>query len=73
MDDLDDHLAGGDRLCHRRPGGLFGHPLDEIAGNGKAYVRLQKRGANFAERGDDVSLGQRAGLGETVEHATKAF
>ena len=73
MDDLDDHLAGGDRLGDGSAGGLVLHPLDEIAGDGKGDVRLQQGHANFAQRGDDVGLGQRAGLGQAVEDATKAF
>ncbi len=73
MDDLDDLLAGGDRLGDGLPGGLVLHALDEIAGDGKRDVGLQQGDAHLAQRGGDVGLGQRALLGQTVEDAAKAF
>ena len=39
----------------------------------QARLRFAKRYADFTERGDDICLGEGAGLGQSVEDATKAF
>ncbi|GAB1364912.1 hypothetical protein MASR1M32_41480 [Rhodobacter sp.] len=73
MDELDHHLAGGDRLGDSRSGGLFLHPLDEVARDRQRDVGLQQGHAHLAQGGDDIGLGQRTGPGQAVEDATKAF
>ena len=72
MDDLDDLLAGRDRLGDGGAGGLRGDALDEIARDGERDVGFQQGDANLAHGGADIVLGQRALLGEAVEDAAQA-
>ena len=73
MDDLDDLLARRDRLGDGLAGGLDLDGLDEIAGDGQRDVGFQQRGANLAQGGIDIGLGQRALLGQTVKDAAQAI
>ena len=69
VDDLDDLLAGGDRLGDGLAAGLVLHPLDEVAGDRQRDVGLEQGDADLAQRGRDVLVGQRALAGELVEDA----
>ena len=71
MDDLDDLLAGGDRFGDGLAFGLLGDGLDEVAGDGEGDVGLQQGHADFAQRGRDVVVAERALFGELAEDAGK--
>ena len=60
MDDLDDHLAGLDRLQHSGADGLGAHLVDERADHVERHVGLEQRAAHLAQRRRDIRLGQRA-------------
>ncbi len=69
VDDLDDLLAGGDRLGDGLAAGLVVDSLDEIAGDRERDVGLEQGDADLAQRGRDVLVGERALAGELVEDA----
>ena len=69
VDDLDDLLAGGDRLGDRLALGLVADLLDEVAGDRQRDVGFEQRGADLAQRGGDVLVGERALAGERAEDA----
>ena len=73
MDDLHDHLAGGDGFGDGGTGGAVLHALDELARDRQRDVGLQQCGAHLAQRGDHIGFGQRALFRQTVEDAAKAF
>ncbi len=73
MDDLDDLLAGGDRLGDSLARGLLLHLLDELARDGQRNVRLQKRDAHLAQGRLHIFFGKCTLLGEPVEDAGEAF
>ncbi len=73
MDDLDDHLAGLDRLQHRRADRLFAHAVGEGAHNLKCNVGFQQRAAHLAQRSSDIRLAERAAAGQPVKDGTKPF
>ena len=72
VDDLDDLLAGGDRLGDRLALGLVAHRLHEVAGDRQRDVGLEQRRADLAQCGRDVLVGQRALAGEPAEDAGRA-
>ena len=69
VDDLDDLLAGGDGLGDGLALGLVGDGLDEVAGDGERDVGFEQRGADLAQRGGDVLVGEGALAGERAEDA----
>ena len=69
MDDLDDHLAGLDRLDHLRADGLVAHLVGEGAHDLKRDVGLEQRAPHLAQRRVDILLRQRATARELVENA----
>ena len=73
MHDLDDLLTGGDGFGHCLANSPGLDRFDKVARHIQRDVCFQQSGAHFAQGGVDISLGQRAGLGQTVEDATKAF
>ena len=72
VDDLDDHLAGGDRLQDILTNGLLGDGVDEAAGDGERDVGFEQRDPHFAHGIAHVLLTQRAAALELVEHPAKA-
>ena len=54
MDDLDDHLAGLDRLHDLGADGLLAHPVGEGAHDFERDVGLEQRPAHLAQRRRDV-------------------
>ena len=73
MDDLDDHLAGLDRLQHRGADGLLAHLVGEGPHHFERHVGLEQRTAHLAQRRRDISLGKRAAAGEAVQDGAKAL
>ena len=71
--DLDDHLAGRDRLHHLDADRLRLHALGEGARHIERDVGLEQRAADLAQTGVDVGFAQRAAAGETVENAAEIF
>ena len=69
VDDLDDLLAGGDGLGDGLALGLVGDLLDEVAGDRQRDVGFEERGADLAQRGGDVLVGEGALAGERAEDA----
>ncbi len=67
--DLDDHLAGRDRLDDVDADRALLHLLDEGARHVERDVGLQQRAANLAQRRVDVLLRQRAAPRQAVENA----
>ena len=72
MDDLDDHLAGLDRLEDLGADGLFAHLVGEGAHDFERHVGLEQRAANLAQRRRDIGLRQRAAAGQAVQDRAKA-
>ena len=73
MDDLDDHLAGLDRLQHGGADGLFAHAVGEGAHHVERDVGLEQRTAHLAQRRRDVGLRQRAAAGQAVQDGAKTL
>jgi hypothetical protein len=73
VDDLHDHLAGGDRLDHRLADGLLADRGDEVLHHRQGDVGLQQRHAHLAHGGGDVGLRQRAAARELAENRTQPF
>ena len=73
VDDLDDHLAGLDRLDHRRADRLGPRAVDEGAHDLQRDVRLEQGAPHFAHRGVDVLLRERAAAGQLVQYAGELF
>ena len=71
--DLDDHLAGRDRLDDVDADRALLHLIDEGARHVERDVGLQQRAANLAQRRVDVLLRQRAAPRQAVENAAKLF
>jgi hypothetical protein len=67
--DLDDHLAGRDRLDDFDADGLFLDVVGESARDIERDIGLEQRAANFAHRFVDVGFAQRTTAGELVENA----
>ena len=67
--DLDDHLAGRDRLDDVDADRALLHLLDEAARHVERDVGLEQRAADLAQRRVDVLLRQRAEPGQAVENA----
>ena len=72
VDDLDDLLAGRDRLQHLGADGALPHLVGEAADDLERDVGLEQRPAHLAQRGVDVVLGQRAPAGQAREDAGKS-
>ena len=72
MDDLDDHLAGGDGLHHLLADGTRTHLVDERAHDIERHVRLDQRTAHLAQSEIDIGLRQRAAPRQLVEYAAEA-
>ena len=71
--DLDDHLAGRDRLHHLDADRVLLDVVGEGARHVERDVGLQQRAAHFAQRRVDVGFAERAAAGEAVENAAKFF
>ena len=71
--DLDDHLAGRDRLHHLDADGLLLHLLGEVARDVERDVGFEQRAAHLAQRRVDVGFAERAAAGQAVENAAKFF
>ena len=71
--DLDDHLAGRDRLHHLDADRLLLDVVGEGARHVERDVGLQQRAAHFAQRRIDVGFAERAAAGQAVENAAKFF
>ena len=67
--DLDDHLAGRDRLDDFDADRLLLDVVDEGARDIERDVGFEQRAANFAHRLVDVGFAQRTAAGELVENA----
>ena len=73
LHDLDDHLAGRDRLDHVLADGLGLHLVDEVAHHLERHVRLEQRAAHLAH-GLATSLSvSDAAPGQLVEDAGQAI
>ena len=64
MDDLDDHLAGLDRLQNLGANRLGAYLVGEGAHDIERHVGLEQRTAHLAQGGGDISLRQRAAAGQ---------
>jgi hypothetical protein len=73
MDDLNDHLAGLDRLQHGGADGLLAHLVGEAAHDLKRHVGLEQRAANLAQCRGHVGFRQRAAAGQAVQNRTEAL
>ena len=73
MNDLDDHLAGGDRLDDLGADRLLPHPLGEIAHDFERDIGLDQGAADFAQRCADILFRQRAAPRQAVEDAAEPF
>jgi hypothetical protein len=71
--DLDDHLAGRDGLDDGDADRALAHLVDEGAGYIERDVGLDEGAAHLAQRGVDISLGERTAAGEPVEDAGQSF
>ena len=72
MHDLDDHLAGFDRLQDGCTNSFFTHPVGEGTHDFQCNVRFQKRTANLAQGGGNIGFRQRATAGQSIQNGTKA-
>jgi hypothetical protein len=72
VDDLDDLLAGRDRSEHLLADRLLGRLVDELADHRQSDVGLEQSDPDFAHRGADVGLGQRAAAAKPIEDGAKA-
>ncbi len=68
IDDLDDHLAGGDRFKHLRANGARTRLVDEGARHIERHIRFEKRAAHFAHGGVDVLFAERSAPCQAVEY-----
>ena len=73
VDDLDDHLAGLDRLDDGGADRLGAGAVDEGAHDFERDVRLEQRAAHLAHGGVDVLLGEGAAAGQLVQYAGELF
>ncbi|KHS43294.1 hypothetical protein NJ75_03926 [Novosphingobium subterraneum] len=71
VDDLDDLLAGRDRLQDRLANGLLRNGVNKSANDGKGNVGLKQRDPHFAHRRKDIFLTQRAAATQAIEYASK--
>ena len=72
-DDLDDHLAGRDRLDDIGADGALARLVGKAAHDFQRDVGLQQRAAHFAQSRFHIRLAQRAAARELVEYAGKLF
>src|SRR5690606_4076829 len=73
MDDLDDHLAGLDRLQDGCAYGLFPHTIGKGANNVEGYVCLDQSPAHFTQCCRNIGFRQGASPGQAVQDGAKAF
>ena len=71
VDDLDDLMPGPDALEDVGPDGLGLDPLEEIAGEIEADVRLEEDPADFPESFLDCVFGQNAAPRELLERGVQ--
>ena len=67
VDDLDDHLAGLDRLQNLGANRLGAYLVGEGAHDIEGHVGLDQRTPHLAQGGGDVGLRQRAAAGQIVQ------
>jgi hypothetical protein len=72
VDDLDDLLAGRDRLQDLLADRGFRHLVDEVAHDRQGDVGFEQGDPNLAHRAANVRLVERAAAAQAVEHAGKA-
>src|ERR1044071_577668 len=65
---LDDLLAGADRLDLQRADGPLAHTLDESARDLEAHVRLEQMAADLAQRVGDVAFREHPATSEPVQY-----
>ena len=73
VDDLDDLLAGGDRLEHGLANRQFGDVVDEAADDRQRDVGLEQRDAHLAHGVANVLLLERTAPTKLVEHAAETI
>jgi hypothetical protein len=73
VNDLDDHLAGRDRLDHLDADGAFLYLIDKGVHDVERHVGLQQHAPHLAQRGIDVGLLQSAAPGQAIENAAELF
>ena len=73
VDDLDNHLAGLDRLDDGGAHGSRARAVDEGAHDVERDVGFEQRPAHLAHRGVDVLLGERPAAGQLVQYAGELF
>ena len=66
-DDLDDHLAGGERLHDIGADSALAHLGDELLDDLVVHVGFEQRHADLPHRGIDIGLGQLALAGQARE------
>ena len=71
--DLDDHLAGRDRLDDVDADRVLPHLLGERAHDVERDVGFEQRAAHLAQRRVDILLRQRAAPGQAVEDGAETF
>ena len=71
--DLDDHLAGRDRLDDFDADRALLHLIDKGARHVERDVGLEQRAADLAQRRIDIGLRQRAAPRQAIEDAAKPF
>ena len=72
VDDLDDLLAGVERLAERHADGLLADAGDDVADDTDVDVGLEQRGADLADHLVDVGLGQPALAADLLDDAFEA-
>ncbi len=73
MHDLDDHLAGRDRLDDLDPDGALLRLLGEGAGDVERDIGFDQRAPHLLQRRIDIRLRQRAAPGQAVEDRIQTF
>lgn len=71
MHDLDDHLAGLDRLQDLGADGLFTHAVGEGTHDVERDVGLQQRTANLAQRCGNIGFRKRATACQSIQNGSK--
>ena len=73
MDDLDDHLAGLDRLQDFGADSFLTNTIGEGADDFERNVGFEQRTANLTQGRRDIRLRQRTAPGQTVQNTAQAF
>ena len=71
--DLDDHLAGRDRLDDGGADRFLAHLVGERAHDVERDVGFEQRAAHLAHRRVDIGLAERAAARQPIENAAKPF